>query len=370
MRYCTIILTAISIATSQVRAGQVTIAQPTLSGSPPNQYLAISLYNAMNTGVSFQATDTVQNGSVNAWQWTFTNGTPATVNAASATMVTFSQSAYGQSNACTVGLQHTGSKGENCFPGPTGGGGSNNNAVVAPKENADAAKTSIGPQPDQASGGGTTGVVATVSVNVVQPNLVFNTTGTGTPADTWIGPAERSFNFSQLGTTCEYPDPNSGLLHVGCPYEYIYTIASPVNSGANSSDLAIYEENNFIETYYTNFGDNKSQDVTTETIPSATYNGTTGMCTYPTVPAPSNPTMYAVDVPGLRESDEESIMNQNGWNYYVCQIGLESYPLYQDPQHQHLSGVTPVSHTFTYTCRRTPGTNGNPASFSWSSTAH
>ena len=326
-------------------AGQLQITHPAAGDTPPaggtppaDLYVAISKYKAANDGVNFGASQTTQHGQVTAWRWNFANGTPSTSSQQNPGVVKFSAAAsYGNRNACTVNLAHT-STDEN-----------GQNQLCTPL----------------------TGLpVATININVVKPNLVFNTTGTGHPDDDALAQAKIDYSFTQLGTTCNYII--TPYRWIGCPYEYVFTVAGPSNSGANSDDFAIYETNVYTETYKKEASSIQSDLVSVNSIPFATYDHSYRYIAYPSVTAPTNPKMYAADIPSIRKIDIESVMDTRNDNYYICTAGLSSTPLYQDPSHQYLDPDLLVEHAFTYICIRTPASSASKSAastFDWYSTA-
>jgi hypothetical protein len=211
--YLLIILTLLSLLSS-AQAGYVSItASPGATSAPDgSQYIAISMYDAANSGVSFSAGAGPDYGYITGWYWDFPNGDPANATVQNPGKVTFSTAAYGLVNGCTVGVDHTGSSNESC-------------AVSA-------------------------SVVSTVNVNVVQPSLEFNTTSWSSN-DTAIDVEERGYSMTFPCGTETFA--TEGLdTRVEIPYEYKYTIAAPDNSGAVKEQMSIHETCTVVYTLYSN----------------------------------------------------------------------------------------------------------------------
>jgi hypothetical protein len=90
-------------------------ASPGATSAPDgSQYIAISKYDAANSGVFFSVAGTPDYGHITGWLWTFPNGDPANATVQNPGKVTFGPGAYGLVNACTVGVNHPGSANESC----------------------------------------------------------------------------------------------------------------------------------------------------------------------------------------------------------------------------------------------------------------
>src|ERR1700733_9010501 len=84
------------------------------TNSDGSQVVVIDKSDSQSTGVTFQGGYTLQYGNVTSTLWNFQNGTPSTSYDTNPGKVTFSNSGWGTSNLCTVGVTHTGSNGESC----------------------------------------------------------------------------------------------------------------------------------------------------------------------------------------------------------------------------------------------------------------
>ncbi|MDR0532538.1 MAG: hypothetical protein LBH01_01130 [Verrucomicrobiales bacterium] len=297
---------------------------PSLSGSVPDQYLAISKYKAGGNGVVFNCTATPEKGSVTAYQWNFTNGSPDTSSKQNAGKVTFSgSSAYGNSNSCTIGVTHEDS-GTTCASKST--------------------------------------PILTVKINVVKPELNFRTSGGFSNDNTALASAQASvqgnFTMGQINFVTQ-----AGDTYASCPYEYKYTIAAPSNSGALSTDMAIYERATFVEDYYK--GNEKKSTASNGPV-SGIYNPN-GYYSYANAnSAPANPTMYAVDWPRFEKNLRQNEMKSNKYNKFVGTIRLTSYPLFQDSTALYLDFVESEkkSHDFVITC--VSGNDDGSGPYTWS----
>ena len=325
-------------------AGQLQITHPAAGDTPPaggtppaDLYVAISKYKAANDGVNFGASQTTQHGQVTAWRWNFANGTPSTSSQQNPGVVKFSAAAsYGNRNACTVNLAHT-STDEN-----------GQNQLCTPL----------------------TGLpVATININVVKPKLVFNVSAFSQDDDAANINAQSVLQSSSppvIGSPFYYASQIvAGATAIGGPYEYIFTIDQPSNSGAVAADTAIVENSTAFFTYYS--GDvQTSQDTEYDTH---YYTQGHYYTTSPHVQAPANPTVYFFDAPGYADVGQLNsflLNNTMGVDKIVQTTILSSYALFQDSTGEHIDYSAHSTKTVVLTAVIVQGTRQNRRRVSWS----
>ena len=305
-------------AMTSLHAGNLIISTtPSYSKSLDGiMYLPISKWDAEDTGVTFSATASPDNGSISEWKWNFPNGAPQSSQDQNPGKVIF-QNAYGNSCACTVGVKHTGSSNETCTLASS--------------------------------------IVSTVNVNVIKPNLIMKTSGDWSANNPVYIPASE-----KIGQIYEYIG-SYGRTYEGHPYEYKYT-ATPANGGIKSNDMAIYEyAYNNTDLYYK---DGETQP-TVMPLPEkqTTYKPGDNDCAATVTTPPDNPILYAIDSPSRDKDQVQEYMRRFKFKKCIHSVTLKSYPLYKDLGLQHLTDCTPAIATFTVTCISSTADGSGP--YTW-----